>query len=231
MAATIHLFDIDGTLLDGDGAGRRAMELAFAAEFGEDACASLRALRFAGMTDPAIVRAGLRGAGLDPADDARAIAAVLARYLDLLPQTIAQAARFRAHDGVHACLDALAGHGDAGVGLGTGNLERGAALKLAPLGLADRFGFGGYGSDAEDRAVLVAIGAKRGAAALGRPLAACRVVVIGDTPKDVAAAQAIGAQCLAVATSFHGLAELEAAGATLAVRDLTDPAALRFLLG
>lgn len=231
MAATVHLFDIDGTLLDGDGAGRRAMELAFAAEFGDDACTALRALRFAGMTDPAIVRAGLRGAGRDPSDDDRAIAAVLARYLELLPQTIAQAARFRAHVGVHACLDALAGRAELAVGLGTGNLERGAALKLAPLGLGDRFAFGGYGSDAEDRAALVAIGAERGAAALGRSRQACRVVVIGDTPKDVAAAAAVGAQSLAVATSFHGVDELAAAGATLAVRDLTDPAALRFLLG
>lgn len=231
MTPTIHLFDIDGTLLDGDGAGRRAMETAFAQCVGEAATAGLRALRFAGMTDPAIVRAGLRAAAIAADDDARHIAAVIARYLELLPSCIAEAARFRAHDGVLAVLDALRGAADVAIGLGTGNVEPGARLKLTPLGIGDRFAFGGYGSDHEDRAELIAIAAARGAAQLGRPRSACRVVVIGDTPKDIAAARAIGAESLAVATSFYDAAALRAAGATLAVQDLAQPEALAFLRG
>ena len=95
-------------------------------------------------------------------------------------------------------------------------------MKLAPVGLNDYFAFGGYGSDHGERQHLIRIGAERGAARLGRPREECRVVVIGDTPKDIAAAQAIGAECLAVATGSYTVEALLAAGATWAMTDLSD---------
>lgn len=225
---TVLLFDIDGTLIDGGGAGRRAMEAAFAEVVGD--AAALRDLPFAGMTDPSIVREGLRRAGHrhDAHDDV--IPAVLVRYLELLGSTIAGAAGYRLHAGVVELLDAISPRSQCAIGLGTGNLERGAMLKLGAVGIAERFAFGGYGSDAEDRAALVGIGAERGARRLGLPRPHCRVVVIGDTPRDIAAAHACGAECLAVATSMFTLSELRAAGADHVVADLTDPAAASVLL-
>lgn len=225
----VLLFDIDGTLVDGDGAGRRAMESAFADVLGD--AAPLRAFSFAGMTDPAIVRAGLRELSVDPARHPELIDRVLAGYLARLPPTIAATPAFRLHVGVAELLSRLAGHERAAIGLGTGNLERGAEHKLAPLGIWERFAFGGYGSDSEDRAALLEVGARRGAARLGVPRERCRVVVIGDTPLDVAAAKAIGASCLAVATSVFTAADLRATGAEVIVDDLTDPSALALLVG
>ena len=117
------------------------------------------------------------------------------------------------------------------LGLGTGNMREGARIKLGHAGIYHRFSFGGFGDDSIDRPEILAAGAQRGAAHLGLPLPACRVVVVGDTPKDVAAAQAIGAECIAVATGMHSVAELEAHRPTLACQDLNDQRADAVLFG
>jgi phosphoglycolate phosphatase-like HAD superfamily hydrolase len=117
------------------------------------------------------------------------------------------------------------------VGLGTGNLRDGARLKLSRVGLHERFAFGGFGSDHEARDALLRVGAERGAGTLRAPLSACRVVVIGDTPRDVAAAQAIGAECLAVATGPFSVDALAACGPTHCFRDLAEDGAVAALLG
>lgn len=223
---TVFLFDIDGTLVDAGGAGRRAFVGAFTAVVGRpDACN----FSFAGMTDPAIARRGLRSIG-HPGDDA-AVEAVLAAYVDRLPPELAAAERYRVHPGAREIAEALGAERRHAVGLGTGNLERGAYEKLRRGGLDGLFAFGGFGSDAEDRPSLVRVGARRGAARLGVELEACRVVVVGDTTKDVAAARAIGAECLAVRTGGTPGEVLAAAGATVVVHDLAAPEALAFLEG
>ncbi len=225
MLPTVLLFDIDGTLMDSGGAGRRSIERAFERRHGRrDACA---AVSFGGMTDRAIARAGLLAVGVTPT--AAAIDDLLAAYLDALVEELATTTAL-VHRGVEAALDAAAAAG-AAVGLGTGNVRDGAHLKLARVGLHQRFAFGGFGSDDEIRSALLRVGAERGAAVLGARPEACRVVVIGDTPKDVAAAQAIGAESVAVATGSYGEAALAACGPTWVVRDLEEEGALALLLG
>ena len=222
MKPTVLLFDIDGTLLHGGGSGRRAVERVFGERFARREV--FDAVRFHGMTDRAIVRGGLVRAGL-PADEA-AIDALCAAYLAALAEEVPRAEGFRVMPGAAALLDALDGRPGVAVGLGTGNLREGARIKLEHARLYHHFAFGGFGCDAEDRAELIRIGAERGARHVGRDLADCRVIVIGDTPKDVAAAQAIGARSLAVETSGFSAADLLAAGATWAFADLTAPGVL-----
>lgn len=225
MDRAIFLFDIDGTLIDGQGSGRRAMEAAFTAICGGDG--GLPQLPFAGMTDRAIVRAGLSVLGR--ADRDTELELVLAEYLRRLPLEISRTPP-QAHRGVDEILGAVGTREGIAVGLGTGNVRSGAQLKLEPVGLWPRFAFGGFGCDAEDRADLLRAAIVRGADRLGVSAARCRVVVIGDTPRDIDAARAVGARCLAVATSFFGVADLKDAGATWVVPDLTAPEALHFLL-
>src|SRR5262249_45889233 len=93
------------------------------------------------------------------------------------------------------------------------------------------FDFGGFGCDAEDRIELLRIGAERGARKLGLDLDGCRVVVIGDTPLDVAAALAIGAECIGVGTGGVEPAELAPAGATRGFGCLADSGAMGALMG
>lgn len=225
MTPTVLLFDIDGTLLHAGGAGRRAVARVFGERFARREV--FDDVRFHGMTDRAIVRGGLVRAGL--AADEAAIDAVCTAYLTALAVEVPRSVDFRIMPGAAALLDALAGRAGLAVGLGTGNLRDGARIKLEHARLFHHFAFGGFGCDAEDRALLLRIGAERGARHLRRALGDCRVIVIGDTPKDVAAAQAIGADSLAVETSGFAGAELLAAGATWAFADLADPGVLAAL--
>jgi len=138
---------------------------------------------------------------------------------------------FQLHAGVIELLDALATHAEIAIGLGTGNIRPGARVKLAKLGVHDRFPFGGFGCDHEDRAEILRIGVARGAAHLGVGADECRIVVVGDTPRDVAAAQAIGAESLGVGTCGFTPEALRASGASWAFADLTDTHVLAALLG
>jgi phosphoglycolate phosphatase len=226
MRPTVLLFDIDGTLLDTGGAGRRSMNRAFERTHARpDACASIA---FGGMTDRAICRAGLVAIGEAPTDEA--IDALLAAYLDALADELAKSATAHVHEGIEAALDAAEAMG-AAIGLGTGNIHEGAKLKLGRVGLAERFSFGGFGSDHEVRSELLAIGAERGAARLGAARVECRVVIIGDTPKDIVAAHAIGAECLAVATGSFEVARLREHGPRWTFASLAEDGALDALLG
>src|SRR5690606_4702367 len=135
------------------------------------------------------------------------------------------------YPGVSEVLAALEGHEAIAVGLGTGNVEIGARAKLRPGSLDEHFAFGGFGCDHEDRAQLIEMGAVRGAARLDVAREACRVIIVGDTPHDVTAARAIGAECVVVRTGWSTLEDLVAAAPDLLVDDLTDPRALSHLLG
>jgi phosphoglycolate phosphatase-like HAD superfamily hydrolase len=229
---TVLLFDVDGTLISSDGAGRRAIERAFASRHGSDA--ACRSFSFAGMTDLAIARAGLAAIGVEPSE--QAIGDLLDHYLTFLDEELRAAANFRVHAGIVAALDAADAatttRGAAiAVGLGTGNVRAGAAKKLGHAKLWHRFAFGGFADDSEERAALIRAGAERGADRLRAPLSRCRVVVIGDTPLDVAAARANGFESLAVATGPIARDELAKSGAGSVVGDLAEPGAIERLLG
>ncbi len=226
MRPTVLLFDIDGTLLTTGHAGRRAMERTFARYGSADACS----FRFDGLTDKQIARQALTTLGIEPTESA--IMASLATYLELLEEEVQRtaAADYRLHDGVVEALRA-ARERELGIGLGTGNLVEGARIKLSRVGVYEEFAFGGFGSDAEDRTELLRHGAERGARHLGAPLADCRVVVIGDTPKDVSAARGIGAECIGVATGTYAVEALRECGATHVFPSLAAPGALAVLLG
>jgi phosphoglycolate phosphatase-like HAD superfamily hydrolase len=224
---TVLLFDLDGTLLSTGGAGRRALERAFSALYGAaDACAHFR---LDGMTDRAIVRTALERLGVPPVP--QAIDDLLATYVALLTDEVARvpADRYRILPGVSLALDMAESLGAAS-GLGTGNIREGARLKLERVDLFRRFPFGGFGCDAEDRAALLRSGAERGASLLGEQLDDCRVMVIGDTPKDVAAAHAMGAECLGVATGSYSVDQLFGSGAEHVLSDLGDTRAFAAIL-
>ena len=223
MRVTIALFDIDGTLLRAGGAGRRAVELALGEVLGGRDDVNLESVEFAGRTDPWIVGEALAKYGASP--DEATISAVLRRYVSLLPEELAKAETFEVLPGVASLLVELSRREDLVLGLGTGNTERAAYAKLARGGLDSFFSFGGFGSDHTERAELLRVGLERGKrrATGAREV---RTVVIGDTPHDVRAARAIGAECVAVTTGSFDDSTLRAAGASVVVTDLRAPAVL-----
>lgn len=223
----VLLFDIDGTLLSSGGAGRKAVERAYGTLHGRaDAIAGIN---LGGMTDRAIVRHGLKAIGAEATEPA--IDGLIAKYLEYLAEEVSrvEAHRYVVHPGMREAIAAGRKRGMA-IGLGTGNVREGARIKLSRVGLFDAFDFGGFGDDHELRPELIRRGAERGVAKLGRRWDDTRVVVIGDTPHDVTAAQAIGAKCLGVATGGFSVAQLMAAGADWAYETLAVPGAIDLML-
>lgn len=219
------LFDIDGTLLSSDGAGKRAIRSALIAESGTAGPID-DGYRLDGKTDPQIVRELLAAAGHPHAEDGDRVAAVCRRYLGLLGSELAASAgRSRTYPGVPALLDLLERRADAVLGLLTGNLAEGAALKLGAVGLDPaRFRVGAYGSDAAERPRLPAIAAERAAPLLGRMVSGSDLVIVGDTPADMTCGASLGARGIGVATGHYTVADLEAAGAFAAFASFADPA-------
>jgi phosphoglycolate phosphatase len=221
------LFDIDGTLLSSDGAGKRAIRSALLAEAGTAGPID-DGYRLDGKTDPQIVRELLAAAGHARAEDDAHVAAVCRTYLHLLEgELAASAGRSRTYPGVPALLDLIERRADAVLGLLTGNLAEGAALKLRAVGLDPaRFRVGAYGSDSAQRPRLPAVAAARAAPLLGRVVAGADLVIVGDTPADMTCGASLDARAIGVATGHYTLAELVAAGAFAAFESFADPAAV-----
>lgn len=222
---TVLLFDIDGTLVTTGGAGRKAIERAFQEAYGRaDACSHFS---FSGMTDRAIMRGGLEGLGVEVTESV--VDRLIATYVTCLADEVKRMPEqhYRVHPGMKEAVLAGRAAGFA-VGLGTGNVREGARLKLERVQLWNLFDFGGFGDDHELRPELIRAGANRGRTHLKHETP--RVVVIGDTPKDVSAAQAIGAESIAVATGGHPAEELRATGATWVFETLASEGALRAVI-
>lgn len=218
------LFDIDGTLLHGrPEAHTVAMAAAMAEVWGVPVVpGDVWGIEPAGRTDREIARLVLRQHGVDDA----AIDAGTARWMDRAAErhnheAPRHAAPVAAPD-ADRVAGALLGRG-AEVALLTGNLQPIGRAKVAAAGLGHRFGAGGgFGSDAEQRVELVAVARDRAA----RPHGDDQVVVVGDTPRDVAAARGAGVRVIAVTTGAFDAEALAAADGV--ARDLT--AALDLLL-
>ena len=215
------LFDIDGTLLLTAGAGRRAIAAALADEVGE--AAVVDRVRFDGKTDPQIVAELLEAAGQTEARESERVARLCRRYLELLALELERpTTRTTVMPGVPELLDRLEARADAVLGLLTGNLERGAALKLRSGGLdPGRFRVGAYGSDAAHRPRLPEIAARRAEPFFGRVPSGAEVVIIGDTPADISCGTAISARALAVATGSYSVADLASYGPHAVFADLS----------
>jgi phosphoglycolate phosphatase-like HAD superfamily hydrolase len=227
---TVLLFDVDGTLVTTCGAGRRAIERAFELRHGTKEIVNFS---FGGMTDKAIVRDALLALGqtyATQADMEREMNDMLRFYLEVLVEEVARTP-IRIHDGMVRAMDLADARSDVALGLGTGNIRKGAEIKLGCVGIFHRFAFGGFGDDSIDRPTLLMAGARRGADKLGLPIEDCRIVVIGDTPRDIAGAKAIGAESIAVATGMHEIAELKQCDPTAAFANLADPRADAALFG
>jgi phosphoglycolate phosphatase len=226
------LFDIDGTLLSTDGAARRAFHRGLLEVYGT--AGPITNHPFDGKTDPQIARELLSLAGIAPEIIAEGLEPLWEAYLrELVIELDKPGHETTVYPGVIALLDELAARGErACLGLLTGNISRGAQLKLSSAGLADRFSFGAFGSDCERRDGLPAVAVQRALQYTGRAFSGKQVVVIGDTPHDVRCGQALGVFALGVGTGRHSSAELLEAGADAALPDLSSTnTVLDLLLG
>lgn len=219
------LFDIDGTLLDGGGAARRAFGEALNDVFGREV--PTRGHSFAGKTDPQIARELLTALGMDGAKVEAGLPALWDGYLARLQREI-RTVVVETLPGVVPLLQALEDDAERAVpGLLTGNLREGARIKLAAAGVGfDRFRVGAFGSDHADRSELPAVAVRRAEEQLRHRFRGKDVVVIGDTPADIACGAHLGVRTVAVATGSYSAEQLAACGPDHLFETLADTEAV-----
>jgi phosphoglycolate phosphatase len=218
------LFDIDGTLLWSDGAGRRAIHRALVEELDVEVPDGYR---FDGKTDPQIVRELVRLRGHDDESIDAQLHGVLSRYVEYLAVELnAPGHSAGPLPGVVELLEELECRTDVCLGLLTGNLAAGARAKLDSVGIDPAlFRVGAYGSDHELRPELPAIAQRRAVEMLSRDMPGESIVVIGDTPADVTCGKSLGVRAVAVATGRYSMEELAAYDPHAVLRDFSDTAA------
>lgn len=189
------LFDIDSTLINTGGAGVQALKVASKERFGIDE--DLSHIEIAGRTDSGIVRQILAKHGIQPSDQE------LRRFFDAYIEFLArQLPISEGHvlPGIAELLERLESRPHITLGLLTGNLARGAQLKLEHYALWKFFPFGAFADDHHDRNELGTVACTRALEHTGWQFAPSSVDVIGDTEHDIACGKAIGARTIAVAT-------------------------------
>lgn len=221
------LFDIDGTLLITKGATSRCIHRACKSLFGES-------FQWGGVTsgtlDPQIFACLLAHNGIaDPQ-------AHHARYREIyLAELKSELDRVRDDvtvlPGVNDVLEQLRSLDDVTCGVLTGNYREGALLKLQAAGFdLAQFAINAFAEDAEDRPGLVRAAMAEFAKTTGETASGEAVVIVGDTPNDIACAKANGCYAFAVATGHYDMAKLAEAGADRVVADLSDAGPLLELL-
>lgn len=148
-------------------------------------------------------------------------------YLKELPSFVRASLKSNAYilpRGIKTLLKSLHGRPDVMLGLGTGNMERGARIKLEPSGFNEYFRFGGFGSDSLHRRLLLKKAVARAQKLAGRRLDPRKVFVIGDTPLDVSAGKEAGYRTIGVGTGFASWRSLVESRPDFLARDFTGAA-------
>jgi phosphoglycolate phosphatase-like HAD superfamily hydrolase len=217
LKTKLLLFDIDGTLLTSGGAGERALRLALRERFGRDD--SLADIEIAGRTDSGIARRIFEKHGIEPTPENTG------KFLDGYVQHLKielHLSKGRLLPGIIALLDALKKRPHLALALLTGNLERGAEIKLTHYRVWDYFEFGAYADDHHDRNELGKFAKARALKKHGVEFSPENIFVIGDTPHDIDCGRAIGAKTVAIATGNFNREQLAAHQPDYLFDDLAD---------
>jgi phosphoglycolate phosphatase len=220
------LFDIDGTLVQTGGAGVEALKVVLKERFGIDD--DLHDIEIAGMTDSGIVISILKKHKIPETPEN--IAAFLDAYVHFLSLELP---RRKGHllPGVLELLEKLKTREHVVLALLTGNVSRGAQLKLEHYGVWHFFEFGAFADDHHDRNKLGPFAKIRAKEKHGREFAANEIDVIGDTPRDIACGKALGARTVAVATGTWSREKLAEHHPDFLIDDLSDVDRLILTLG
>jgi phosphoglycolate phosphatase len=219
MASRLLLFDIDGTLILGGGAGETALRVAMMRTCGR--ADGFDRIILAGATDKKIAMELLR-LNEQPVTPEN-VAQVLEHYLEALQEHM-EPKGGTLLPGILPLLEALHAHPECALGLLTGNVERGAKIKLSHFGVWHFFPFGAFADDHHDRNELGPFARARARAHHGEEFPPESIYVIGDTPKDIACGKACGARTVAVATGNYSVADLAAHEPDWLFEDFSDTA-------
>lgn len=212
------LFDIDGTLITG-GPAKESFEVAMLDTYGR--LGDAKNYDFSGKTDPKIARDLLREVGFPDSVIETGFSDLWDRYIEGLEARISGNPTILL-PGIEQLLANLVANQNVALGLVTGNIFRGAQIKLRSVDLDGYFSIGGYGSDSEDRNLLPSVALARAYKKWGIHFVKESVVIVGDTPRDIFCGKAEGVQTVGVTTGKFGRKDLEKAGADLVLDDFSQ---------
>ena len=215
MHPLLLLWDIDGTLIVSGGAGEEALRRGLLNRFG--IIDDLGDIEIAGRTDTSIAADICR----KHAGHELTAAELVEAYLEQLPIVLKQK-KGRVCPGVRKLLEWSHAHAEVHNALLTGNVKRGAFIKLGHYGLDGFFEFGAFGDDSPERNLLGPIALERARTQLKKDFHIEYTWVIGDTPRDIQCARALGCKVLAVATGRYSMSQLQAHEPEIVVADLKD---------
>jgi phosphoglycolate phosphatase-like HAD superfamily hydrolase len=219
MNLQLLLFDIDGTILRCNGAGKTAVIKAMQEEWGS--VPDVDEVPFAGMTDRGILMQILTKMNIPRDEMPPIIDKILTRYLTHLPEALAMPNRVEVLPGVADFLTHLS-ELQLPYGLLTGNIRKGAMMKLHAGGLDHYFSVGAFGDDAINRNLLPPIAIQRASEHFGIDFSPEKVWIIGDTPRDIECGKVNHCKTIAVTTGGYSEAELRAHQPDIVVRDLAN---------
>ena len=211
------LFDIDGTLIHSGGAGVHALKSAFRERFG--IADDLQDIEIAGMTDSGIVISILNKHKI-PATNEN-VSAFLDSYVHFLSLELPRR-KGKLLPGVLELLERLKSRPHLVLALLTGNVSRGAQLKLEHYGVWHFFEFGAFADDHQDRNRLGPFARARAKEKHSREFSTSEIDVIGDTPRDIACGKAFGARTIAVASGTWSREQLAEYQPDFLIDDLSN---------
>ncbi len=226
------LFDLDGTLVTTGGAGCRALAKGAAKLYGKMPVFEHALISGRTDLDNFTIIYGLLHKGKKPS--VAEVKKMETAYVDQLPGEVHALVRAKKYDllpGVDKLLKELSKEKDVVLGLGTGNVEKGAYIKLEPSGLGHYFTVGGFGTDGHTREEMLKAAVKRAEKKYKTKFTPDHVYVIGDTHRDICAAKNCGFHSAVITTGLGDPKKIQRAAAELEMPDFKDLTSWRVWLG
>jgi phosphoglycolate phosphatase len=218
MKSKLLLFDIDGTLISTHGMPRKAMSRVLERRYKNFHYDT--DFNFSGRTDWEIVEHLLKF-------DRRMISEqtveeILEEFAVELHLELKNGKKPLIHPGVEKLLRELDQSKNVFLGLVTGNISRGAQIKLTAAGIYDYFPVGGFGDDARKRRALPKFAIERAITYYNTNFDNKNIWIIGDSIYDIDCAKVNNLRSLAVCTGWTPCAELKAVKPEYLVENLSD---------
>ncbi|MCJ7801407.1 MAG: HAD hydrolase-like protein, partial [Candidatus Marinimicrobia bacterium] len=194
MKNRLFLFDIDGTLLSPGPSARKAINRAI--ENFTGISPNLLIKDVAGLTDRLIVKNALKKSD-ENGDTTEVINKIINDYLTLFENTYFESKESFIYEDALELVHKVKENG-LPLALLTGNVKRGAQIKLGRFDLMKHFSFGAYGDDGETRSDLPIVARNRAQEVLGKTFKFDEIVLVGDTPEDAIAAKVNGCKSIIV---------------------------------
>jgi phosphoglycolate phosphatase-like HAD superfamily hydrolase len=226
MNSKLLLFDIDGTILSAHGAPKKAMSTVLGRRY--SAFNYDQGYDFSGRTDPQIVEHLLEFDDREFSENL--VKDILEEFCIELEKEMVNGQKPKIHPGVENLIEDLGNTNSVYLGLVTGNVSKGAKIKLEAAALQEYFAVGGFGDDSKDRNDLPPIAQKRAEKHFNQSFHSNDIWIIGDSKYDIVCAQTNNLRCLAVSTGKTCREKLEAANPEFLVNDLSDSEKIKNIL-